>query len=182
MESFEKLWPRISYFIDEMCSGMAFFEGYIPSIDATNLDANIRFLKAQVCDGSFDLSVWSNETTKQDWNREYSFNEYLNFFAIDKITMLNFEYQLDLKEVLLHLKLMIEKTDDTNISINIICYRDPILDHASPKDVMEKAIIEFHRLRNLFGGGVVFVGPDNLTYPVDDNDYPDHWIKIEYLD
>ena len=75
------------------------------------------------------------------------------------------------------MKLIIEEWKD-NLIAEIICYRDTILSCHDPKYAIKAAIAEFIRLKDLFGGGSLFIGPDTLNYPENDDTYPSEWIKI----
>ena len=72
---------------------------------------------------------------------------------------------------------MIEEWKD-NLVAEIICYRTPILSSHNPKYAIKASITEFIRLKDLFGGGSLFIGPDTLKYPENNETYPSEWIKI----
>lgn len=177
MNDFEDIWKRFGYIIDEMRAGMAFFEGFILNVSEKKIEAGIQSLCSSPFNATLELSTWSNESTKEEWEKSYKTKEYLDLYRADKIITLQPEYLTCQNGLELHFKLMIEKWEEFTVA-EIICYRDPILDSIDPKRAVKTAINEFIRLRDLFEGSSLFIGPDTLNYPEDDETYPEEWIKI----
>ncbi len=177
MQTFDDIWQEFSYIIEEMQDGMCFFEGYILDNSQSNFRDSLLKLSNLSKGMSFDYSSWANDTTEEDWNKIYSIEEYIHFFDNGKITTLCPEYQMVLKDITLHFKLLIDNWRE-RLNIEIICYRAPILDSTNPKLAVKTAIEEFWKLKELFEGKALFVGPDTLDYPINDKIYPEEWIKI----
>ncbi|MEP3234044.1 MAG: hypothetical protein ABJO30_14560 [Hyphomicrobiales bacterium] len=178
MFNFELFWQEFDYIIDEISNhGMCFFVGYLPSISNDNMDAGLRALTDAPLKADLRNSVWSDSSVEQERRRSYSAEEYLELFKSGKITMLNAEYRPTQCGLQLHLKLMIDKRDD-KLDLENISYREPILSCDEPKRGVKTAATEFVRLKKLFDGEVLFVGPDTLNYPDDTGTHPKEWIKI----
>ena len=177
MNEFRDIWNDFEYIIEDMRTGMAFFEGFILNVSEKKLEQGIKSLCSPPFNANLELSTWSNESTKEEWEKSYKTEEYIEFYQVDKIVMLQPEYLTRQNDFEVHLKLMIEKWEACTIA-EIICYRDPILESDDPKRAVNAAIIEFVRLKKLFGGSSLFIGPDTLNYPEDDETYPKEWIKI----
>lgn len=110
-------------------------------------------------------------------DQEYSAIEQLDLFKTGKLSILALDYDYIQDGNRLKHRLIIEKWDEQTI-VEIICYREPILISADPKKAVASAILEFRRLKELFGGSSLFIGPDTLNYPENDESYPDEWIKV----
>lgn len=176
--NFNSIWPRFKWVIDELKEGMCFFEGYIPTISEDELLSPLSNLISRARNHSFKSSVWSNDTSESDWEKEYSHSQYVESFYSNKIHMLHFDYELETDAIVLSHRLIFER-DDVNTALEIICYRGPILESIDPKESVKTAICEFQFLKNLFKGNALFIGPDTLDYPSSSTEYPDLWIKIE---
>ncbi len=177
MNDFKNIWKNFEYVIDEMRTGMGFFEGFILNVSEEKIEAGIRSLCSSPFNAKLELSTWSNESTKEEWEKSYKTEQYLEFYRVDKIITLQPEYLTYQNGFELHLKLMIQKWEAFTVA-EIICYRDPILDSIDPKRAVNAAINEFIRLKDLFEGSSLFIGPDTLNYPENDETYPEEWIKI----
>jgi hypothetical protein len=177
MNEFKNIWNKFEHVIDEMRTGMGFFEGFILNVSEEKIEAGIRSLCSAPFNAKLELSTWSNESTKEEWGKSYKTEEYLEFYRRKKIITLQPEYLTYQNDFELHLKLMIEKWEAFTV-VEIICYRDQILDSIDPKRAVKAAINEFIRLKNLFEGTSLFIGPDTLNYPENDETYPEEWIKI----
>jgi len=178
MVDFEKIWEQFDYVIREMRDeGMCFFEGFILSVSDEKLYEAIRSLCSPPLDAALKLSTWSNDTTKEERNKFYTTDQYLELFRVGKIVTLQPEYEPIQNEIKLHLKIMIEKWDN-KLTAEIICYRGPILSSHDPKQAVRAALLEFLRLKQLLGGSTLYIGPDTLNYPESAKIYPEEWIKI----
>jgi len=177
MNEFENIWKNFEYIIQEMRNGMAFFEGLILNVSQEKLEAGVRSLCNPPYNAKLGLSTWSNETTREEWEKIYQTDQYLEFYRLGKIITLQPEYITQKNGFELHLKLMIEEWEDMVVA-EIICYRGAILESSDPKRAVNAAIDEFIWLKELFRGSSLFVGPDNLNYPTNDENYPEEWIRI----
>ena len=176
--TFEQIWLNFSWIIDEMKDGMCFFEGYIPSVETEDLQPRLSELINNSQSWSSLYSVWSNNTTKSDWERKYTISEYLEFFRAGKIILLHFDYERKTEGLSIHQKLIFEKCGEI-LTLEIICYREAILESAYPKDALEKSISELRYIKKLFNGDSLFIGPDTLNYPKNKDDNPKEWLRIE---
>ena len=133
---------------------------------------------------TFEYSSWSNDTSEAEWEKEYAPSQYVEFFYTNKIVFLFFDYELETDSIVLNQRLMFEK-DSASTSLEIICYREPILGSANPKAAVETAISEFRRLKHVFDGDALFIGPDGGDLPDSyrvrvPNDGIEHeWLRIE---
>jgi hypothetical protein len=177
MNNFETVWEKFSYVLEEMRNGMAFFEGFILNVSLDTIDSGIKSLCSPPYNATLNLSTWSNDSSKEDWARNYSVEKYVELYKTGKIITLQPEYLTHRNGHLIHLKLMVEEWEDKAI-IEIMCYRDLILNSPTPKLAVHAAILEFIRIKELFLGSTLFIGPDTLNYPESDNYYPKEWIKI----
>ncbi len=177
--NFEQIWPEFKWVIDEMKDGMCFFEGYIPTIGQEDLSKKLQKLIDASVTYTFMYSVWSNDTTESEWEKEYTLSEYIGFFSINKILLLHFNFEKKIDDIVINLKLIFEKENGILKTLEIICYREPILGSGNPKKAVEVAINELRYLRQLFEGDSLFIGPDTLNYPKNKNEHLKEWLKID---
>lgn len=178
MVDFEEVWRQFDYVVKEMRDeGVCFFEGFILSLSNEKIDQALQSLCGATFDATLNLSTWLNGSTKEEWEKTYSTDQYFESFKTGNIITLQPEYEPLQNEIKLHIKIMIEKWDDKMIA-EIICYREPILASRDAKQAVHAAVIEFLRLKELFGGSSLFIGPDTLNYPESDDIYPSEWIKV----
>ena len=170
MMNFADIWSQFDWVIEDMKADMRFFGGYIPSISQTNLRSPFYKLISRAGVYNFTSSVWSNDTSKDDRENEYTPSQYVQLFQISRIVHLHFYYELETDNIVVNQKLMF-KTSKGTTSLKILCYREPILESGSPKEAVHAAISEFRYLKELFGGDALFIGADTL--------YPDDWLRIE---
>ncbi len=176
---FEQIWPQFQDLIDELYSGMCFFEGYIPNTQVNDLTFPFAELTNSSLSHTYEFSTWSNETTKAEWEKTYSPAEYLEFFRTGKILMLHFNYERNIDGLSVKMKLILWHAHDGNgKTVEIICDRNAIINSKNIKLSVKKAIAEIRRIMYLFDGNALFIGPDTLDYPESPNDYPSLWIKI----
>ena len=109
---------------------------------------------------------------------DWSARQYVDFFRSGRITTLCLSYRLVTDHITLEQMLMFDR-DDVSTTLEIICYREPILESRDPKEAIRTAIQGFRQLKSLFEGDALFVGPDNLDYPTSSTEYPAHWLKVE---
>jgi hypothetical protein len=177
--TFDDIWPQFSWVIDELREeGMCFIEGYIPLIGQTDLLTPISELIGRSKCFDFSYSVWSENTTETERERDYSSAEYTELFRSNQVVTLHFDYEYETDHIVLNQKLMIEK-NDSEISLEIICYREAILQSDDSKEAVETALSEFRYLKHLFDGDALLIGPDTLDYPVSGTEFPKEWLRIE---
>ena len=177
VNDFDTIWRKFDWVIDEMKNGMCFFEGYIPIVGASDLNQPLSIIKESSRSYDYSCSIWANDTSEEDWEQTYEASEYIGFFTEGRIVVLHFNYEYEVDGIMLNQKLMFDRNPMAT-SLEIICYREAILESGSPKDTVATAISEFRRLKRLFQGDSLFIGPDTLDYPKSSNDYPGHWLKI----
>lgn len=179
MKNFDEIWPWFGPVMEEMkYEGMCFFEGYIPSIAERALLSPLSELEGRAKYCNCIMSTWSNETTELDWNKVYDLAEYVDFFSSGRILRLHFDYEVRSGGTNLSQKLMFDK-DDRATSLEIICYREPILSSPNPRQAVADAVSEICNLKRLFAGDALFLGPDTLDYPKSATDNPKEWLRIE---
>lgn len=179
MMNFEQIWSEFKWVIDEMKDGMCFFEGYIPSIGQEDLGKKLRKLIGASITCTFMDSVWSNDTTESDWEKEHTPSEYIEFFTSDKILILHLNYEKKTDDIVINLKLIFEKENGLLKTLEIICYRESILGSNNPEKAVEIVINELRYLNQLFKGDSLFIGPDTLNYPKNKNENLKEWLRIE---
>lgn len=168
--SFGQIWPQFEWVIEDMRDGMCFFEGYVPSVDQSRLLQSFSDV-ASPSPEAFASSVWSNESTEADWAKCTTRSEFVQLFRAGSIVLLQFDYAPQVEDFDLNLRLILEP-DTTKTSLEIICYREPILESARPREAVGAGIVEFRRLRDAFHGDALLIGPDTVNYPRTANDYP----------
>ena len=94
MMNFDEIWPRFGDVVEDMRQGMAFFEGYIPRVAKCNLFSPLLELSERANTHSLECSIWSDESTESDWNKDYEMSEYVAFFGSGKIVTLHFDYEI----------------------------------------------------------------------------------------
>ncbi len=178
MLDFDEIWKQFDYVVKEMRDcGMCFFEGFILSLSNEKIHQGVRSLCGSPLNADLSLSTWSDGSTKEDREKTYSTDQYVELFDRGKISTLQLEYHPIQNDVRLHIKLMIEKWYGMIIA-EIICFREPILASSDPKQAVYLSVLEFLRLKALFVGSSLFIGPDTLNYPESDDIYPEEWIKL----
>ena len=182
MMRFDEIWPRFSWVIEEMRNGMCFFEGYVPSLGGSGLLDPLSKLMERADSHTFRMSTWSNETAASDWSRQYSVGEYVEFFESGGIHTLNFDYEVLASRTPLVLKLLFNRDrsgGQSEVALEIVCYRDTLLSSPEPKQAIADAIAEFRALKFLFCGDALFLGPDTLDRPRSATDFSPEWLRIE---
>lgn len=178
MRNFEDFWKEFNpIMVDMNENGMCFFEGYLPNVPVNKLDVAVRSICDEPFDANIDISLWSNEVTEEMWSKNYSTDECLHSFQIGNALQISVSYQPIQENFKLELTLMIEKWQE-QVDVEIICERDPIFSSESPKLAVKAAIIEFLRLKELFGGDFLYVGPDTTNYPDGHGIHPEEWIRV----
>lgn len=174
-ELFGRIWDRFSWIIDE--SRRTFmFEGYVLNISLDNLAQNLLLLDSHTIPNALKNSTWADGTSELDWNKEYSFGEYMDFFKIGKLVSLLFTYERQFGKNKLQFLLILSKYPCT--WLEIVCYLEPILDSADSKETVREAISHFQELKDLFDGETLFVGPETASPPISKDNYPKEWMRI----
>jgi hypothetical protein len=169
---------QFSWVLQDMREGGCFFEGYIPTIGVEDLWSALSNVLSNADHYTFQGSVWAEDTTKADWEKSWSPHQYVEFFHSGRIIVLCLSYGPVADNIALEQMLMFDK-DERSTTLEIICYREPILEYPNPKEAVRTAIHGFRRLKSLFEGDALFIGPDNLDYPKSSAEYPSHWLRIE---
>lgn len=178
MMDFDEIWSQFSWVLEDMRNGMAFFEGYIPTLDENDLLASLQELIDRAEGHSFRSSTWSSDTTASDWDGEYSDAQYVAFFSSGRIYTLHFDYEVKVGGTPLSLKLMFDR-HGRKVALEIVCYRDTILASPNPKRAIADAIAELRTLKQLFRGDALMLGPDTLERPASAIGYSKDWLRIE---
>jgi hypothetical protein len=175
--NFKELWPQISWFIDDMRSGVAFWEGYILARGASQLEDSLQSIIKRAKSYSYEYSCWSNDADESLYKSvsQYRDDEWISFFHNDLIIILHLDYTTFVDGTELVNKLMISKNQD-DLDIEVICYREPILESPNPKSILKKSYSELIDLFHIFRGYSVYVSSDNLDYPVEN--HPETWIRV----
>jgi len=177
MLSFDEIWPQFEWILEDMRSGVAFFEGYSPSIGRTDLLEALSEVSL-LYPSAFQNSFWLNHSNNNGWPRMLTPAGYVELFKSGKIITLSFEYGIEVRGFNLSLRILFEP-NESETSLEILCYREPILNSGQPKAAVEAGIIEFRRLYRIFRGDALFLGPDTSNYPRTPDDYPDDWLRID---
>ena len=176
--SFDEIWPQFDWVLEEMRSGMAFFEGYVTTIDRERLLPGINELIRLSDFHGFDLTVWANGTDSIVMEEDYTPAEYVGFFNAGNIVTLSFYYERSYPALELEQKVNFEQ-EQASTTMNMICFRDQFLERDDPMAAVRTAIEELRILKGLFRGDALFIGPDTLDYPISADDYPKAWLRIE---
>ncbi len=80
-ESIRKHFEQI---IEEMRDGMCFFVGYIFSIDESVINKVVSSLAARTESTDLYSSVWCDDLSEEEWQSNYSINEFLNLYEKDE--------------------------------------------------------------------------------------------------
>lgn len=170
-----QLWTSQQWLFDEMFAhGMCFIEGYIPSIDLQCLDVSCERLAKLSTEIDYRSSTWSNESTKDEWTRSYTPQQYCQMFRLGKIVMLHVDYTAPCDGYDLTFKLMIEPLGN----LEVIVYRENFLPREETHERFHAACVHLKCLQGLFSGPVLFLGPDTLTYPAWPDTVPQEWCRL----
>jgi len=58
---------------------LAFFEGFLLNLSPEKLKSAILSLSSAPFNATFDLSTWSDNSTKEDWEKSYTPEKYIEF-------------------------------------------------------------------------------------------------------
>ena len=175
--SLDEFWDWFQITLEDLQSGMCFFEGLVPSISTDNFVDDLITLKERSENISFSASVWSNETPESVYTKNHDLSTYVDYFLNQKIIILSFDYEIALSNITLTNKLNFETIDDAT-RLEIICYREPILESNTIREAVFSAVEEFHYLKALFRGNKLFVGPDTLDYPTSQTEEHNLWFRM----
>ena len=175
---FDEIWPRFSYVIDEMKDGMCFFEGYVPSVGDRNLLPLLSYVFEHANSHRVGHCVWSDDATDEEMAKGCDATSCVDLFDSGRVVLMSFNYEVQAGNTQLRHRLFFEKID-SRIPLEILCDRGPILSSPDPRAAVAEAVSEFRRLKRMFKGDALFVGPDTVQYPESADDYPSCWLRIE---
>lgn len=174
---FEEVWTQFQWVLAEMRGGMGFFEGYVPSVRPDGLLEALSGV-ARLSSEAFAGSVWSNQASSAVVEGHRSPVQWVEHFRGGGITTLHFDYVAERGGADLSLKLMLDSEAGAT-SLEVVCYREGILESGDPKGAVRAAIEEFMRLREVFRGDALFIGPETLNRPRGAEDVPGEWLRVE---
>ena len=178
MMEFDDIWSRFSHAIDEMNDGMCHFEGYVPSVSDHNLLHALLGVFAHTDSYRVGHRVWADDATDQETDNGRDVSSCVDLLLAGRVLLLGFDYEFQTGSTQLRHRLIIEK-NDARIPLEILCDRGPILSSPDPRSAVADAISEFRRIKRLFKGDALFVGPDTVQYPENADDYPSCWLRVE---
>ena len=170
-----RAWTSEKWLFDAMfAEGMCFIEGYLPSIDLQRLEVSFDRLAKLPAELDFRRSIWSNESTEEEWTHSYTPNQYRQMFSSEKIVMLHVDYTAPCDGFDLTFKLMIEQLGN----VEVIVYRENFLPREETYERFHAACLHLKHLQELFGGPALFLGPDTLNYPEWPDTVPQEWYRL----
>ena len=158
---FEDIWKNFSWVVDELNSGMAFFEGYIPSVRISGIESPLKEFAEPGSVEHYCEPCWNDESDILNLEQDYSISECVNLLLNEKLASFDFGYKKDYGWVVSNQKLMF-MPEGAETEIIIICFADWILASNKPKETIEIAIAEMRHIKELFNSDVLYIGPDGL--------------------
>jgi len=161
MMKFEDIWTDFSWIVDELSSGMAFFEGYLPAVQISDIEPNLRRISkidSVTCDCE---PCWKHAADIPAEEQDFSISECTGFFCSGKLSGLDFWYDRNYDWITSRQKLMFEPSN-SEAEVTIICFADWILGSENSKQALELAISEMRDMKKLFGSDALYIGPDGL--------------------
>ena len=174
---FDDIWTRFSHVIDEMKDGMCFFEGYVPSVGDHNLLPPLLGVFEGADIHRVGHCVWADDAADQKMADGNDMASCVDQFLAGRVPLLGFDYEFHTGRTKLQHRLFFEKID-TRIPLEVLCDRGPILSSPDPRSAVADAISEFRRIKHLFQGDALFIGPDTVQYPESADDYPSCWLRV----
>ncbi len=165
MMKFEDIWKDFSWVVDELNSGMAFFEGYIPSVRFSNIESPLQEFARLECVKHYCEPCWNHESDIPDSEQDYSISECVNLLLHQKLASFDFEYERDHGWVISNQKLMF-MPEGAETEVVIICFADWIIGSNKPKETIEIAIAEMRYFKERFNSDALHIGPDGLDLSV----------------
>ena len=165
MMKFEDIWAEFSWVVDELNSGMAFFEGYLPAIRTSDIELNllsIAEIDSVICDCE---PCWNHASDIPAVEQDYSISECTGFYYSGKLSGLDFWYDRHYGWITSHQKLMFGPLN-SETDVTIICFADWILGSANPKQAIELAVSEMRDIKKMFASDALYIGPDGLDLDV----------------
>ena len=161
--------------IEDMCDGMLSFSGYMIGVSSDSLSPVILAIikeRAVKVDGIFADDQTAAQIDKTN-NPSKLFAKYLKGNVVSM--MIDYEIEFDGTE--LSCRMIIDPCENDH-SVEVVCYRDPILNYPDPKAALFAHIEDLKSLFNRLNARALFVGPDCSKYPKDEKSYPDCWRLI----
>jgi len=168
------LWfqPILEDMFDE---GMCFYEAYITNFALPRFTETLgRFVSDHPALTLTD-SVWQNDTPESMMAANHSVADYANYFLHGELSLLNCDYKTRVQTFDFNVRLIFEPP----ANLEIIMRRENLLPRDQTEDRFVASCAHFSRLRDIFGGTALFLGPDTLDYPESANVAPDVWLKLE---
>jgi len=178
----DQIWERCSDLLDEMEDhGMCFFEGFIPAIAIQAVQPGLTELGLRVTSTDCSSSVWAEDSSETDWNREYRLDEYCDLLVTAKLLTLHVNYEFISDGRDLRFKLIFDWIEGsrTDLDLLVICYREGLLPRHGARPRFLAAVQHQRDLREQFGGAALFVGPDTPNEPRWPSKIPQEWVRIE---
>lgn len=164
--------------IDAMANGeLPSIEGYIPLVEEKLIGPTLTSLAKIAKSWSCSNPTWSEDASRSEREGEYSLAEYIDLYQQNKLVMLSFDYERILDVATLSFRLLFYKLE-LGAEVNIVCYREAILDCPDRMAAITDALCEFQNLFDELSGNALFFGPDNADYPEDPQNYSKIWTKI----
>jgi hypothetical protein len=155
--------------------GMGLFEGYIPEADGQLILPLLVSLSEASTTWSCANSLFADGAPAP--GKTLSLPGFVDHLHDGRIVCLNFDYDRDIDGAVFSFRLLIEK-EDAGVSVEMLCYRDCIVEASDPVAAVKRALGEFHGIYDGLSGNALFFGPDSLEYPESPQDYPPHWFKL----
>lgn len=165
MMKFEENWTRFDWVIDELSSGMAFFEGFIPSVQVRNIGPCLNKISRSPSVSFSCVPCWRDDADISDVERDYSIEECVRLFESGELAAFDFFFERDDGYSSSGLKLMFMPTDSNGASqaeLTIICFAGQILSSENPKEAVGAAISEMRMVKALLHADALYIGPDGL--------------------
>lgn len=175
-QPYDTAWLWFQPILEDMFDGgMCFFEAYITSFPLPQFRETLERFAAEHLAMTLADSVWQNDMPESMMAASHSVADYANYFLRGDLSLLTCDYAVCVQTFDFNVRLIFEPPDN----LEIIMRRENLL----PRDQMKARFIAscgyFARLRAVFGGTALFLGPDTLDYPESANIAPEHWLKLE---
>jgi len=155
--------------------GMCFYEAYITNFPLPRFTETLERFASNHPALTLTDSVWRNDTPESIMAAHHSVEDYANYYLQGKLSLLTCDYTTHVQSFDFNVRLMFEPP----ANLEIIMRRENLLPHNEMEDRFVASCAHFSRLRDIFGGTALFLGPDTLDYPESANVAPDVWLKLE---
>ncbi len=177
-KKFESIWKDFSYILDEMKDGVCYFEGYIPNISIQDFKIKLLTLTEEPSKLDFSSTVWSDDSSDSEINKQHEIDDLISLFKNQKIVSLAVNYDKQFANDKLSFRLLFDYWNN-RYDLEIICYRENVLQSNNPKEAIYQAVLHFQKLKILFNGPAFFLAETINESPENIEEYPDYWIRIE---